>query len=76
MMALLKGHPVRSFIYHPLVIYTVLACAFLLFKKIRSPEDSLERPTIRILIIALVIIIANFVVKNVCLYFGVDLLSS
>ncbi len=75
MMALLKGHPVKSFIYHPLVIYALGACIFLVIKKLRSPEDSLERPTVRVLIIALVIIIANFIVKNVCLYFGFDLLS-
>ena len=76
MMALLRGHPVRSFIYHPLVIYALVSGVFLLIKKLRSPGEDLEQPTVRILIAALVIIAVNFIVKNVLLYFGYDVLAS
>ncbi len=73
-MALLQGHPIQSFVYHPLVLYSVGACVFLLLKKLRSPGEDPERPVINVLIVALIIVIANFTIKNILLYYGIDLL--
>ena len=75
MKALLHGHIIKSFLLHPLVIYALAAGVFLLIKKLRSPGEDLERPTVRILIAALVIIAVNFIVKNVLLFLGFDALE-
>ncbi len=75
-IAFLHGHFIQSFIYHPLVPYTAFACLFLLINKIRSlkTDKPVKQPYTAILVIALIIVIVNFIVKNVLLYLGVDLL--
>ena len=74
-IALLHGDIIASFIYHPLVPYTAAAFIVLLILKLKAPEKSVEVHLIRALIIALIIVVINFAVKNILLYNGIDLLN-
>ncbi len=78
---LLHGHFIRSFLYHPFVIYVaVLGLWFMLSQSI----ERISRHRIRIgmkyrdiyLWIAIVIVAVNFIVKNLfLLVWGIDLLT-
>ena len=74
-IALMHGHVIRSFIFHPLVPYAAIACVVLFIMKLKDPQKSIEAPMVRALIIALAIIIINFAVKNILLFNGIDLLN-
>ena len=75
--ALLHGHIIQSFIYHPLVLYAIGAGVFLLCGKLLSVRAGrrYELPVVPAAVVGLIIIIINFIVKNVMLYFGIDLLE-
>lgn len=78
---LIHGHPIQSFRFHPFVLYTaVLGGWFMLSQTI----ERLSKHRIRIgmkyrdiyLWIAVVIVVANFIIKNFFLIvFGIDLLA-
>ena len=82
-MFLLTGHPVMSFIYHPLVLYAVVVTAYII---IRHVIDMIRAKSIRtqkkylhtnMLWIALFIVIINFIIKNFALLIlHIDLLST
>ncbi len=77
---LLRGHPVQSFVYHPLVLYTVLVVAAeaitaLAAKKTGKAGYYLGHENLFIYIGAGIILV-NWIVKNVLLVgFGIDLLA-
>lgn len=75
---LLEGHLIRSFIYYPLVLYTVIVGGvFLIRQTITYVTKGRIKPmhmTIHYFIIALGIILINFIIKNICLFYGIDLL--
>ena len=76
-IALLHGHFIRSFIYHPIVLYVAGAVIYLLYQKIKPghPQKDMSRSIVKICIAALIIIAANFIFKNLMLYNGIDLLQ-
>lgn len=77
---LLHGQLLKSFQYHPLVLYAlavvILESGSWLAAKIRKkPQLYVGRETV-FLYIALALVLVNWVVKNICLaVFGIDLLS-
>lgn len=79
-MFLLHGDLLRSFLYHPLVPYAAVVYGWFM---ISQSIQRLSRNRIRIgmhyrdiyLWIALILLIANFVIKNVLLIWHIDLLS-
>ena len=77
---LLHGQVVKSFVYHPLVLYTVLVVAAeavtaLAAKKLKKPKLYLGQET-TFLYIGAGIILVNWIAKNVLLVgFGIDLLA-
>lgn len=78
-MALLRGDLAASFLYHPLVLYGAAAAGaelvtFLLAKITGNPRLYLGRETL-LAYGAVGITLVNFVVKNLFLMWGVDLLS-
>ena len=81
-MFLLTGHPMMSFIYHPLVLYTAIVIAYMLlrhlFDMIRTKSFRTQKKYFRasMLWVALLITIINFLVKNIALViFHIDLLT-
>ncbi|MBQ4301356.1 MAG: DUF2752 domain-containing protein [Lachnospiraceae bacterium] len=68
-IALLSGHPWISFLYHPIVIYSVVAICYtwlqFVYCKIRHVGFRFHNS---ILWIALIIVIANFIIKNLLLF--------
>ena len=79
-LALLRGHFLRSFLYHPLVPYTAFALSWLLLscaaEKLAGrplPLHFPRRPAW--LWTALAIVVVNCAVKNLALWWGVDLLG-
>ena len=81
-MFLLTGHPMMSFIYHPLVLYTAIVIAYMLlrhlFDMIRTKSFRTQKKYFRtsMLWVALLITIINFLVKNISLIvFHIDLLA-
>lgn len=77
--ALLAGNPGLSFQYHPLVLYAavVITAEFLSFaisKAVKNPRWYLGHETLFIYIAAIIVVV-NWVFKNVMLVFcGIDLL--
>lgn len=79
--ALLQGRLWDSFVYHPLVIYTAAAGGWFF---VSQTIERLSRGKIAVgmkyrdlyLWIALVLVGINFAVKNMALFFGMDLLAS
>ena len=78
---LLTGHPVLSFLYHPIVLYTVFACIYI---GVRFAIDALIPPVGRKpfrltpvwLWVALAILLVNWGVKNFFLLaLHIDLLA-
>lgn len=73
--ALLRGHPLRSFYYHPIVLYTAVFGGWFLFSQ---TVERLSRGRLRIgmhyrdiyLWIALAIVLVNWVIKNLILLIG------
>ena len=81
-MFLLTGHPMMSFIYHPLVLYTAIVIAYMLlrhlFDMIRTKSFRTQKKYFRtsMLWVALLITVINFLVKNISLIvFHIDLLA-
>ena len=69
----LTGHWIKSFLFHPLVVYAFFACLYLWIRKIL---DHKYHPSARLLWIALGLLAVNFVIKNLALVcFHVDLLQ-
>ncbi len=69
----LTGHWIKSFLFHPLVVYTFFACLYLCIRKIL---DHKYRPSACLLWIALGLLAVNFVIKNLALvWFHTDLLQ-
>lgn len=77
---LLKGELVKSFIYHPFVIYggitAVLWAAVAIYRKVKKrPAPDLARES-AVVYAGIVIIIINWIIKNLLLVFwGIDLLA-
>ena len=69
-IALLHGHIIQSFIFHPIPLYVIAAMIFLFFNR-----RNMEKKLIPVCVLAIVIILANFIIKNVALYNGIDLLA-
>ena len=73
------GDPIRSFLIHPIVIYTLAVVAvyfisFVVFAVSRGKVAMLRfRPAL--VWIALAIVLVNWVVKNIFLLCGVDILK-
>lgn len=73
--ALLHGHPLRSFFYHPIVLYTAIFGGWFLLSQ---TVERLSRGKLRIgmhyrdiyLWIALAVVLVNWVVKNLILLIG------
>lgn len=81
-MFLLTGHPLMSFIYHPLVLYTAIVIGYMLlrhlFDMIRTKSFRTQKKYFRtsMLWIALLITVINFLAKNISLIaFHIDLLA-
>lgn len=78
--ALLKGHPVISLMYHPVVPYCALVGIWfvvsnLIWKKTGNPKFRLEF-TNRYVYVGIGIILLNFIVKNfMILVMGIDPLA-
>ncbi len=75
-LLLLHGHPLRSFVYHPFVLYAALGIAVLLFLRLflRRWEEKWMQV---FLWGALLVLAANFLVKNAALLlFHVNLLDA
>jgi hypothetical protein len=79
--ALLDGHPLRSFRYHPVVMYVVLSGGYFMLSQ---TIERLSRHRLAVamhfravyLWIVLVLIVLNMILKNAALFFlGVDLLA-
>jgi uncharacterized membrane protein YozB (DUF420 family) len=72
---LLTGHPLLSFVYHPLVLYVLLGLAVLLCLRLVTRRRSIHRFSL-FLWGGLGVLLINFMVKNIALLaFGVDLLQ-
>ena len=77
---LLAGHPLRSFFYHPLVLYTVVLFSFIL---LRLVFDRLTKqrflPPFRLrsgyFWGMLILVLLNWIIKDAALFLGYDLLS-
>ena len=64
---------IKSFLFHPLVVYAFFVCLYLCIRKIL---DHKYHPSARLLWIALGLLAGNFVIKNLALVcFHVDLLQ-
>lgn len=78
--ALLSGHPVLSFLYHPLVLYTAVAAVWfavsrLLYLVTGNRKFRVELDD-RIAYVAAGIVILNFIIKNGLLVFaGIDVIG-
>lgn len=78
--ALLRGHPVISLMYHPVVLYCVIvgiwfAVSNLIWKKTGNPKYHKEF-TNRYVYVGIGIILLNFIVKNfIILVMGIDPLA-
>ncbi len=69
----LTGHWIKSFLFHPLVLYTFFTLIYLGMRKIR---DQRYVPSARPLWGALFLLALNFLIKNLTLLcFGTDLLQ-
>lgn len=71
-LALIHGHLISSFIYHPLVEYSLVA---FLYNLIRMFVNKKYHPKALWLWMALVIVIVNWIVKDLALFLGYDLMS-
>ncbi|MBQ1546863.1 MAG: DUF2752 domain-containing protein [Lachnospiraceae bacterium] len=69
LIALLHGRILTSLRYNPLTIYFIFLFGYLIFNGIKKRKNNPN-----VLWLGLFILIVNFIVKNVFLYFGVDLL--
>ena len=69
---LLTGHPLYSFIYHPLVLYGVFG---LVVNTLLWLKNKNHHPSMKWLWVAILILVINFLVKNIALYYGYDLLA-
>ncbi|MCR5415668.1 MAG: DUF2752 domain-containing protein [Pseudobutyrivibrio sp.] len=70
-IALLTGHPIKSFLYHPLVLYVALLLVYIAIRKLINKNYHLSGLWLKV---AIVIIIVNMIVKNVALLMGYDIL--
>lgn len=74
----MQGHFWKSFVYYPLVPYTVgIGGIFMIRQTITFATKGKVKPMhmkTAYIMIALGILILNFVIKNICLYYGIDLL--
>lgn len=68
----LTGHWMLSFCFHPLVLYTFFTFVYIGIRKICNHK---YHPGAPLLWGALVLVLANFIIKNVCLFFHIDLLQ-
>ena len=79
-MFLLTGHPLMSFVYHPLVLYAVAVAMYIFVRHIvdlvRHRGLRQRYLTTRMLWVALIIVLVNFVIKNLALILlHIDLLK-
>ena len=76
-ISLFHGHFIQSFIYHPLVLFTILSLLYLAAKRFLPSAKKSYTPALasRLAIAALVLVILNFLIKNIFLLMGTDLLS-
>ncbi len=78
-IALLRGHIIQSFIYHPIVLYVVILTIYALCIKLLDIIKAKDTPRFvfhpKYVYIALFILLINFLIKNTTLYFGLDLLN-
>ncbi|MCI5821565.1 MAG: DUF2752 domain-containing protein [Lachnospiraceae bacterium] len=72
------GHWVKSFVYHPLVLYTFIALCYITIRFIYSIiSKRTYRPSPMWLWGALILLTANFIIKNILLIgFHIDLLTA
>jgi len=71
-IAFISGHFIQSFIYHPIVEYSFLCILYIFFRRLTNKK---YHPNISMLWVALIIIVLNFVIKNIFLFYGYDLLN-
>lgn len=76
---LLTGHPVRSFLYYPLVPYSAVVALWLLISHLLYRYTGNERYhrelELGYVYVGIAVIILNFVIKNVILLSGTDVLE-
>lgn len=74
----MQGYFIKSFIYYPLVPYTVVVGGIFMIRMTVTYITKEKIPPMHMktayFIVALAILLFNFVIKNVCLYYGLDLL--
>ena len=82
LLFLLSGHPILSFVYHPLVLYIAILSAYLLFRHlidvVLRAKDFKKRFYFQAWMVwtMFFIVIANFLIKNIALIFlHLDLLQ-
>lgn len=79
----LTGHWIKSFVYHPLVLYTFVGLcyiairySFVVLQRKNYDNHATYRPSPMLLWGALILVALNFVVKNILLVgFHIDLLT-
>ncbi len=69
---LITGHPILSFIYHPLVLYALFGIVFNLILWLKNKN---HQPSLKWLWVAILILAINFCIKNIALFLGLDLLA-
>ena len=72
LIALLSGHPVKSFILHPFLIVFIVQMAIVFIRRIRRGMFTMSKPEIAVM---LTVLLGQWMVKNVLLLFGVDIIS-
>ncbi|SEI75287.1 Protein of unknown function [Lachnospiraceae bacterium A10] len=79
-IALLHGHILQSLIYHPIVLYVVVMFLYAMLKTAysRITKNPAKRYHFRpaYAYIALIILGINFLIKNIALAYGLDLLTA
>ena len=77
--ALLSGHPLLSFLYHPLVPYSALTAVWLLGSRLlyrRTGKEKYWRElTLPYVYFGIGLIVLNFLIKNILLARGIDVLA-
>ena len=77
--ALLSGHPLLSFLYHPLVPYSALTAVWLLGPRLlyrRTGKEKYRRElTLPYVYFGIGLIVLNFLIKNILLARGIDVLA-
>ena len=76
--ALLDFQPIKSFIYYPPLIISALIILYTDFYTVRSviKNGNIRMPRFRVFLIIPICIILNFLVRNILLLFGIDILGN